>query len=413
MRLQDLGRPFRAALIRDTIRDARRSDILTFSHDADRGETLGGRAYGRLLGSIAEVLASDGLTITDVAHPYSILVGHKAWGEPLSMNRGALVAATRRRLGGGVPGEGQLLHTYDDLLSRVQPRAVLTIGAPEDLCRAARNRGIPLIEVLHAQGYASLPWGWGDRGSLDLPAGVISFDSVSTGTFSALPSAGTEIWQISDPWTARFRPNRRSALPLEWQGVFNSREDPRQVVLVSLQWGYARDHRTYKEFQGILANGLLPDSILDLIADTVQSHYWLLRLHPVQASGSISRRHRKFLRQVAKANPNVDWEWATSVPLPVALAQTTHHITMSSMTTYEASALGIPSLLLCPTLNSGEVNSSLFQDLIDKGLAQKRRLEDPNLLNWLETARGWSPPQVSDSVQFTTLGFIERFGIRS
>jgi hypothetical protein len=64
-------------------------------------------------------------------------------------------------------------------------------------------------------------------------------------------------------------------------------------------------------------------------------------------------------------------------------------------------------------LNSGEVNSSLFQDLIDKGLAQKRRLEDPNLLNWLETARGWSPPQVSDSVQFTTLGFIERFGIRS
>lgn len=398
--------------IRDTIQSAQATDVLTFSHDADRADYLSGKAYGRILGSIEEVLELDGLEVTRVAHPYSKLVGSKAWGDPLSMNRTAFIAALRRRLFRLLGNtDSTAIKTYRKLLASTRPKVILCIGAPSELCRVAKEKRIPLIEVLHGKGYSKVPWDWEKREINALPSGVVAFDPVSTSTFQSISPSELSVWQISDPWLSKFKTENQLSLPDEWKDLYTKPPSGRPVILFSLQWGYAGDHGDYSDYEGVLTNGLIPEAVLQTIAETWDSFDWLLRMHPAQKTGRLFRKQRAFLDRVAVANPNVDWEWASSAPLPIVLSQVTHHVTMSSMTAYEAAAVNVPTLLLCPTLVGGGLYEDMFLDLVDQGVAQKRSCEKPEIIEWVDNESSIKRQHTLGNKEFTTREFSDYFNI--
>ena len=137
--------------------------------------------------------------------------------------------------------------------------------------------------------------------------------------------------------------------------------------MVSLSWGYDNDHR---QFAGILANGVMHEDLVRAIELTQDSVFWLLRLHPVQLRLERYNHHRVFLEELTSQTRNCEWHQASTLPLPLLLSQCHGHITMSSMTTYEAAFLAVPSLLLCPTLRSGAMKASMFGDLRLSGYAE-------------------------------------------
>jgi len=116
---------------------------------------------------------------------------------------------------------------------------------------------------------------------------------------------------------------------------------------------------------------LIPEAVLQTIAETRDSFAWQLRLHPVQKIGPLFKKHRAFLEKVSAANP-------------IVLSRVTPHVSMASMTAYEAAAVGVPTLLLCPTLVGGELHEDTFLDLVDPGVAQKRSYEQPEIIEWIE-----------------------------
>jgi len=226
-----------------------------------------------------------------------------------------------------------------------------------------------------------------------------------------MPHLDLTVWEVSDPWLSRFDPENQLFLPEEWRELYRRNPVSKPVILFSLQWGYAGDHGEYFEFEGILTNGLIPEAVLQTIAETSDSIDWLIRLHPVQKTGPLFRKHRAFLDRVSAANPNVDWEWASSTPLPIVLSKVTHHVSMSSMTAYEAAAVGVPSLLLCPTLAGGGLNEEMFLDLVERGVAQKRSCERPEIIEWVDNQSSIKRQLTLINKKFTTREFSDYFNI--
>ena len=79
---------------------------------------------------------------------------------------------------------------------------------------------------------------------------------------------------------------------------------------------------------------------------------------------------------------NVFWENCTFLPLPLVLAQSDIHITVSSATTIEAGWFGVKTALLG---NESEILKNWFSDEIANGLAEIVRAEGKCLIQWINT----------------------------
>jgi hypothetical protein len=63
------------------------------------------------------------------------------------------------------------------------------------------------------------------------------------------------------------------------------------------------------------------------------------------------------------------------------------HISMSSMTVYDAALLGVKSLLLCPTLLKDGIFADYFEDLVKAGYVEKIVSNDTFIFNWVYTIK--------------------------
>lgn len=387
----------------DSVEEMGSAEALLICHDVDRTELLEGRAYSRIMDSVAGRLASLGWESVQFALPFSSLTRDRAWGRPASANRSYLARTIAERLGrlmgNTVPGQalrgfGSREKLYARVLSRSQARVVMAIGCPEELCRAARSVGVPLVEVLHGIAYHEIPWGWEDRDDAALPHAVLSFDPVSTATFRTLEPRGVKVFETPNPWMEQFLdPRRRDSLPPEWgqRPDWIPRDGP--VVLVTLMWGYAGDHGPYDQYENVLANGLFPEAVAHAIRDSRDTVHWLLRLHPVQLH---SGQHpyvgqRRFLTRFCEGHPNCQWVRPSTAPLPVILPHVSGHLTMSSMAAYDCAYFGVPTLLLCPTVRPGAIHEERFADLKEHGLATLGDWDRTALREWAEASRKTSP----------------------
>jgi hypothetical protein len=245
-----------------------------------------------------------------------------------------------------------------------KPISIFTISTPPELAFIAKQNSVKIIEVLHGTGYTKLIWNWDKLSYEYLPNIIISFDDTSTKTFKQLENKGVEIYQIESIWEKR----KETINYDDFYKKLNFFIQGKKNVLFTLTWGYANDHGEYNEYENILKNGLIPQTIIELFKETESSVNWLIRLHPVHLRNKIMyRSHFNLLKKLKKEHINIEWVETSNIPLEKVLKLVDCNITMSSMTAYEAAKNGVCTLFMCPTIGATGLK---FRDLFESGFAE-------------------------------------------
>lgn len=364
---------------KDTSKNLKKCDVLLFCHDADRGVTLNNKAYSPLIDSVQNKLKIEGYSCQTIAHPFSKLIGNWAYGFPITINRSYLKALVLNK----ILKNNNLVKYYEDLFKAANPRIIISIGCNDEFCLAARNLNIYHFELLHGIGYTPMPWDWDKKEKENLPQGILSLDAVSTNTFNELKLKGLDVYQINHPFLSRFNLKNNIELPEEW--ILNDIDQKyTKTILVALQWGYAPSIDELDIYKGILNNGLFFEEIESIIKETKDSIFWRFKFHPVQYRQQ--KKYKKLFNIVdnfIKEFKNCEWKESTFLPLPSILGTCDGHITMSSMSSYEAAYLGVRTLALCPTLQKGGIYENMFEDLVKKGYLVKEKPNKVKICNWI------------------------------
>ncbi|KZR85000.1 hypothetical protein [Synechococcus sp. MIT S9504] len=373
---------FWAAVLSGPDKYPSKCDVLFFCHDSDRGLQLDGRAYSPLIDSLREEFEILGLVSSVVAHPFSRLIGSKAWANPVSLNRKHFAVIVLSCFFNKVMLDTLL---FSKVFKSCRARVVITIGCSEGLCLAARKLDILHLELLHGYGYDVIPWGLNSRKTSHLPKAILSMDSVSTETFLPIAQRGIKILEIPNPFIKKFVGKNSSYQPLPSNDIYPIAKSYVKRIIVLLQWGYDGDHGKYTHLAGILDNGLFPKKLEQVIIE-MQEVFWHFRLHPVQHRGQKYSAIRERLHAFCSIHSNCEWQTASSLPLPSLARICSGSVSMSSMASYECANFGLKSLLLCPSLRDGNTNAGLFEDLVSSGYAVKSSAETSYIKSWIDEA---------------------------
>lgn len=101
----------------------------------------------------------------------------------------------------------------------------------------------------------------------------------------------------------------------------------------------------------------LPPIVLEAIANTPPGYIWWLRFHPRMAKQDVSKLKVKLDKYIKTGL--VSFDLATALPLPSVLKSACLHLTQSSGCFLEASALGIPNLIV------EETGYLYFKNMVD------------------------------------------------
>ena len=391
LRLGEAWRRVLALSLPDTYQKMSACDVIVCCSDSDRTDRLDGLAYARMADGLIEELEKRGAVAQSFALPYARLIGAATWSQAHSANRFFFVCSLmdrlRRLLLQRQPRlEAKAQDFFARLLAQTGAASLVGIGLPAAAVRAAKAANIRTVEILHGYGYSDVPWGWESAGSQSLPDTVLAFDAVSAATFRQLQDKGVSVHTIDNYWYRKFLdPHEFLRLPLAWRDV-SWLPQGRKVVLVSLSWGYDGDHGGYTFFAGILKNGLFPDELVDVIRQAGDAYYWVFRLHPVQLAGGRFEHYKKILDQLCRECRNCEWEMGSRAALPALLSRCDAHISMVSMTAYDAAFLGIRSLMLCPTLKVGGAYELMFKDLEAQGFLTRGDFDVQKIQVWLQAS---------------------------
>lgn len=368
-------------------------DVLIFSHDNDYSLTLDNKAYSPLMDSLREDIERRGWETQTIGHPFSRIADCGAWSKPILFNRSYLIARIKDKIYNLKPltaffkrKRTNTFYLYKKILEKSEPACIITIGSPPDLCQAAKEKSIPCIELLHGIGFTKVDWGYDKRTDSELPSGILSLDTVSTKAFQTLESV--KIQQIPHPFLKRFQEGRNNSLPNYWKTI-HINDKHKKIILISLQWGY---DGTYPELRGILKNHIMPQELIGAIQSSMDKNIiWAFRLHPVQLREQRYKHHLDHIKDFCENHINTQWQWFTEIPLPIVLKQCSGHITMSSMSSYEAAYMGVKTLALCPTLQKGAHNQNMFSDLEDAGYLTKTRANIEEIIEWVDNVETIEP----------------------
>lgn len=367
----------------DSINHLNECDVLFFCHDVNRPLNLNSKAYSPLIDSLREDFLNRGLSCRSIAYPWSSLTRSKAIGEPVSFNMDYLCFLLINKLL-AIIGKKESIgkNPYVKILQKSKAKLVLTIGSPKELALVARESGVFHVELLHGMGYTSIEWGWSELAKKYLPQGILSLDITSTNTFSPLKEKNIEIYTIPHPFLKRFNVDKLDSLPAEWMIKNKSTSIYLKHILVSFNWGYAGDHGPYIKLANILNNGLFFDEIGELVREE-SSIFWHFRFHPVQLMNPLYKNLRKFMDDFVFLHPNSEWRETSRVPFPSIAMHCDGNIGMSSTSCYDAAAMGVPSLMLCPNLQKGAIHQDWFVDLENEFYVTKAKVSKEMLSRWV------------------------------
>jgi hypothetical protein len=270
------------------------------------------------------------------------------------------------------------------------------------MCEAARSTGVRIVEAMHGNHISPHDRIFREhmsRPDRHLPHCVLSFDDVSHATVSAL-CEGRDILPVraNHPWVQHLRRTaggRHAALP-----------GKRRAVLLTLQWGYDGERDALAD---IIPNGIVHPALEQAIADVATHDIELLvRMHPIQMNSPGYRHHRRYVESLAQRFPHVEVERASTLALPLLLDEVCGHITMSSSSAGDAAMAGVPSLLLCPTLQPGGANHGLFRELEPTGMVTFGALDARSIAAWIDecpSRAGPGAPRTADSCDDDELRF--------
>ncbi|QQL50842.1 hypothetical protein [Mucilaginibacter ginkgonis] len=393
---------------KDTIDEMTVCDVLLLCNDADRGDLKFGLPYSKLLDSVQEDLTARGYNCKQFAPPLSTIVGDLAWAKPYSATRlflSVYLSGKLKNLFNKISNKSTLpagyaeRYIYKKVLEMTRPQMVIVIGAPAALCQEARKLSIPVMELLHGIGYVGIKWNWDKEPVGNLPTHILSLDPVSSESFSPLKEKGIQIIEIPHPWYIRFNEDAESQENIDpkWLEKPTSIPKDKKIILLSLTWGYDGDHGPYDHFANILPNGLIYDEVLQVIRETRDDVFWCIRRHPVQSRNKKYDYQIPFLNQLVAECPNCEWEESTNSTLHSILPVCDGNIAMFSMTVYEAAAVGVKSLMLCPTAMEGNINGDFFPDLEKSGYLIKAEPNVEVIRKWVANVKKGKPFSFTNS----------------
>lgn len=368
-------------------------DVLLMCQDVDRGDEKDGLAYSKLIDSIHEELNEQGYACQQVIlPPYSSMPSHKTWAKPYSANISFFFAWLFSVFSDKL-GIKKLFKDEEDVYARIfqiaKPQMLFVIGAQPSLCRAARKNNIRVAEVLHGIGYDGIKWGWDNEPLMNLPHTILCLDQVSAQSFSPLREKGVDVTEIPHPWHKRFTadaPNKQ-LLDQKWIQRLDFLPKDKKVVLLSLVWGYDGDHGTNLGFKNVLKNGLIPEELIEVISKTADSVFWCIRRHPVHIRNASYNYQIKFLDKLIETHTNCEWRMSSQCSLISLFNSVDAHMSMISMTSYDAAFMGIKTLLLCPTLHKGGEYELLFDDLVAADYAVKGKMDSTDIYDWVANTK--------------------------
>lgn len=379
---------------KDTYTKLDKCDVLFICHDNDLGMTKDNKAYSPLIDSFFEKLDGFGWKCARFLLPYTHMTENQAFGSPVRANRKLFLLTVLYKIRTFLRLESLFRYYseksdtlttvffYKTFFQAIECKCIVGIGLNSNICKAANELGIFSVEVAHGIGYAELSLELNSLNKSQLPKGIITFDTISYNTYSALESKGVEVKYIPHLWLSRFELEEKQILPLEWTKEIKIDEKYQKVILLTLQWGYDGEASF---FDGILENGILSPCIERAIQETKNDVFWFIRMHPIQLRDSRYDKHRRYIKKLAQKFTNCDWQKASTVPLPSLLLKCHGHLTMSSMSSYEAAYMGVKTLLLCPTLKKGSVHQNYFKDLQIAKMADLGGLDSAEIIQWIKS----------------------------
>lgn len=376
---------FKEINLKDSTDKLKQCDIIFFCHDADRSLFLSNCAYSPLIDSVRDEFEKRGFLCESISLPWSVLTGKRGYGFPICINRSIFSQKVKSyllkitQLNSFFKSD----NIYNKILIKTKAKLIISIGSPDDLSHAARSNKVFHVELLHGMGYTTIPWGWSDKPSEFLPQGILALDNISHETFKPLASKGIETEIVPHPFLKRFLKAESDEFPHEWVPKKNNEQKWRKEILISFQWAYAGDHGPHTEYANILRNGLFYDEIEQIVKEEDEVLF-RFRFHPVQLKRKKYRYLVQFMDFFVEKHPNTEWRESSFLPYPSIVKSCDGNISMSSMSCYDAATIGVPSLMLCPTVQPGGVYEDWFEDLVKEGYVVKAKASYDYLNRWVK-----------------------------
>jgi hypothetical protein len=224
------------------------------------------------------------------------------------------------------------------VLVALDPAAVVVVPATSyagrGLCLAARDMGIPAVEMQHGAGLdhypdcarqPHLPIG----GYNTMPTHLLTWTAADRTVVEswARPRRGPIVSVVGMPLLERFRSGSTLADATDalFQRVYGER-GRRGVILITLSKS-------------------VPDLVISLIEQAPDEVLFLVRLHPA-ATGPERRASALQLQRVRRSNWDI--EQASVLPLYTLLRWTRLHLTSWSSAAVEAMRFGVPTVVMTP-----------------------------------------------------------------
>lgn len=374
----------KALLKKDSFNSASPSEYLFISNDGCKASTMGGYHIDKYLDPVIQILRDSSHSTISLSFPFSTLSSEKCWNPTHSFNRSffmATVADKYMRVFGVRSQKRKKL--FSKILIKLAPKTVFCVGFSPYLSEAARELNIKVVEIFHTAGYKEVPVYLNDFSDIQLPTHIIVFDEMSQETFSQFRGGVMESHLSVNPWPQFVKKFKGDHPELFQSNTPNIETHSKKRVLFTISWGFDGDHGQFTELQGIVKNGLIPESVLEAVRNTQGTVDWMFRLHPAQLHSPAYAKTRKKLDRLLQDLPNAEWEICSTQNLSEVISQTTHHISMESVTSYEAARNGIKSLLMSPLLAPGMSQASRFEDLRSLEYVQVGDWNSNQIVEWV------------------------------
>lgn len=362
--------------------------VIISCQDVDRYMKGEAGYYSPILEGISITLEECGYSAINFTHPYATLRSNKVKGGTLTLNYkklfftscGMLLSLLRMRNA----KQALIIGIYWRLIKKSKPIAIFAIEPPPELCVAAKKSGVPIFEPMHAKSISlsdSIVKEYFARPDELSPDVYITFDPISQNTLLELLRERKKFSvQFPDPWLSLIQRKR----PVSTCAT-NVVEINLKKILVTLQWGYDGERSC---FDNIIKNGIMASELETVLTSGAENGIvFYIRMHPIQLNGIGYDHHRRYIESLCRRYKHLEYQRASSEPLPLLLEEMCGHITMCSGSTSEAVAAGVPTLLLCPTLLEGGANYGLFRELESTGIITFGSLVPEFIQTWISSCQ--------------------------
>lgn len=365
--------------------------ILYSGSDANRGHYGPDGYFSPILDPIQEHYKRQSYKAINLSFPLSYYHSSEVRGGAILLNRRAIVIilielVEKLVLGKSIAAQRKSRRRVlllKNMLSILKPNLIFAFQATQELCNAAHELDIAVVEPMHGMNlspkdeiFRNTIFGIASKA---LPDAYLAYDDRTQATLTELiGDREIAVFRMPHPWHVECQNTDSLLFDGKRSSILFSSAKPIKI-LVALQWGYGGERDS---LSNIIPNGILHPSVEQAIIENPDV-LWLLRMHPVQIKARGYKSHRDYVQSLSERHPNVEWQDATALPLPTLLANVQGHITMTSGTAGEAAIFGVPSLLLCPTLKPGGAHCGWFAELIDSELAEFGELESEYITNWI------------------------------